>query len=476
MPFFMPVPLPHPVPVTAPPAITRTITVAGQQTAQQRPAEPAAVPSPVRANSPNIIVIVSDDQGYADVGFHQSKEIKTPNLDALARSGVICTAGYVTFPVCSPSRVGLLTGRHGARFGYDTNPGDQSATDAHGLPLSERMIPELFNPYGYVTGMVGKWHLGTREQFHPNRRGFQEFFGFLGGGHRYMDWTENDKNAYTAPILRNSDRVSGIEGRYLTEVFSDEACAFVERHKAKPFFLYLAYNAPHEPLQAPQKYLDRYPGLTGRRKTYAAMVSALDDGVGQLREKLKALGLEKNTLVFFFSDNGGPTNDNASSNLPLRGHKSQVFEGGIRVPYVVSWPGTLPAGTRYPQPVSTLDILPTMLGAVEANTDEMPSREGVNLLPFLTGKTSAAPHDRLYWRHINGSWAIREKQWKLVRDPRGQRLLFDIESDRSETKNVSAAHPEIAARLAGAWNTWNAGNAGRIPWTPQQNPTTPTAK
>ena len=464
MPFFMPVPLPAPVPLTVPAAITRVITPSNPSSQKQ-----PTGPTPDRKNTPNIIVIVSDDQGYADVGFHQSKQMKTPNLDALAASGVVCTAGYVTFPVCSPSRAGLLTGRHGARFGYNTNPSDDTKVDLYsvGLPLSERTLPQVMGTHGYATGMIGKWHLGSDSPHQPNRRGFQEFFGFLWGGHRFMDWTEDASNAYTAPILRNTERVPGLEKRYLTEVFSEEACGFVERHKSQPFFLYLAYNAPHEPLQAPQKYLDRFPNLTGRRKTYAAMVSALDDGVGQLREKLKTLGLEKDTLIVFFSDNGGPISANASSNLPLRGEKSQMWEGGIRVPYVLSWPGTLPSDGRYNKPVSTLDLLPTMLAALKVDTDEMTSHEGVDLLPFLTGKTNAAPHDRLYWRQNNGAWAIREGKWKMVRDPKKQRFLYDIEADISESKDVSAAHPDIAARLAKDWNEWNASNAEYIPWAQQ---------
>ena len=199
------------------------------------------------------------------------------------------------------------------------------------------------------------------------------------------------------------------------------------------------------------------------------MVSAVDDGVGQLREKLKTLGLEKDTLIFFFSDNGGPINANASVNFPLRGQRSDLWEGGTRVPYVVSWLGTLPSSRRYTKAVSTMDILPTMLAAVGMDTDEMSSHEGVNLRPFLTGKMTAAPHDRLYWRHINGSWAIREGRWKLVRDPKKQRYLYDIEADISETKDVSAAHPDIVSRLAKAWNDWNASNAEYLPWQQQKS-------
>ena len=428
----------------------------------------AMAQTPVQSRKPNVIVIVTDDQGYGDVGFNGCKDIPTPNLDALARSGTICTSGYVTFPVCSPSRVGLLTGRHGARFGYDTNPDSPQSPNPHamGLPLSERTLPEVLQKVGYQTGGIGKWHLGVQPHFHPNQRGFGEFFGFLGGGHQSLNWVENPNNPYQWALLRNTTPVPGVEKRYLTEVLTDEATAFVERHQKEPFFLYLAYNAPHEPLQAPESYLARFPNLTGKRKTYAAMVSAVDDGVGKLTAKLKELGLTNDTLVVYISDNGGPINANASRNLPLRGEKSQVLEGGIRVPFVLSYPGTIPAGKRYDQPVSTLDIQPTALALAGKETQHMASMEGVNLIPFLRGESKEAPHERLYWRHINGSWAIREGAYKLMSDAKGVQSLFDLTQDIGEKNNLLAQKPEIAKRLQRAWETWNASNAGRIPWAP----------
>ena len=443
----------------------------------QAPAANVPVKTAPTGKKPNIILIVSDDQGYADLGFQGSKEIATPNLDLLAASGVICTAGYVTFPVCSPSRAGFVSGRHGARMGYDTNAdGDTRTNPAIGLPLSERTIGDALQDAGYKTGIIGKWHLGSNPYFHPNKRGFDEFFGFLRGGHNYWQWTptpidqrEEAANSkwgdYSAPILRNEEIVPGTEKRYLTDVFSDEAVSYVERHQADPFFLYLAYNAPHNPVQASPEYLARVSDkLTGKRKTYAAMLLALDDGVGRLRAKLKELKLDNNTLICFVSDNGGPTGDNASSNLPLRGVKGDVWEGGIRVPFVVSWPSHLPAGKRYGKPVTTLDFVPTALGAAGVNTLGLPGIEGSNLLPFLSGKNRGTPNEKLFWRHFNGSWALREGDWKMVQENNGKRHLFNITKDIGEKNDVMKTNAKIANRLLGDWREWNSHNAAFIPW------------
>ncbi len=420
---------------------------------------------------PNIVLIVTDDQGYADVGFHGSKDIKTPQLDALAAGGVICTQGYVTFPVCSPSRAGFLAGRHGARFGYNTNPDLRtSLPEITGLPMSERLLPEALKPYGYATGIIGKWHLGVHPQFHPLNRGFDEFFGFLGGGHKFWGWTPDDgKSAsYSAPLMRGREVVPDTQKRYLTDVLSDEACAFIHRHQAEPFFLYIAYNAPHEPCEASPDYLARVPHLEGKRQQYAAMILAVDDGIGRLRQTIRDAGLEDDTLFIFITDNGGPENANTSINDPLRGQKSQLWEGGIRVPYVMSWKGKLPAGTKYDKPVSTLDFLPTALAAAGADLEAMPSIEGVNLVPYLIGSTTADPHESLFWRHNTGGWAVRQGEWKLVSDPEGRRHLFNIDQDISEADNLIDAEPEIARRLANSWAQWNASNASYIPWNRQQ--------
>ncbi len=417
------------------------------------------------ARQPNVILIVSDDQGYADAGFQGSKEIATPNLDAMAADGVICTQGYVTYPVCSPSRAGFLTGRAPARFGYNTNPDNNKSTNkqAMGLPLSETTLADRMRAAGYVTGLVGKWHLGTQDYFHPLNRGFDHFFGFVGGGHKYMDWKVDPKNTYVAPILKDREPVKDAETRYLTDLLSDQGVNFVEENKDKPFFLYMAYNAPHAPLQASPELLARVPNLNGNRQTYAAMILAVDDGVGRIRTRVRELGLENDTLFVFITDNGGPISANASVNKPLRGEKSQVWEGGIRVPYVMTWKGHLPAGTKYSKPVSTLDFTPTFLAAGGFDVKGMQGVEGVNLLPYLNGKNTAAPHDALFWYQNDSKWAVRKGDWKLINSKDGLQL-FNVEQDISEANDASEAHPDVVADLQKTFNQWNASNGTQIPW------------
>ena len=306
---------------------------------------------PPKAAKPNILFIVADDLGYADVGFQGCKDIPTPNLDALATSGVRFTSGYVSGPYCSPTRAGLMTGRYQTRFGHEFNPGGSD-----GLPLSETTIADRLKAAGYATGLVGKWHLGSLPQFHPQKRGFDEFFGFLGGAHDYFR---------SAGILRGTEPVKDLD--YTTDAFGREAVAFIERHKAEPWFLYLAFNAVHTPMQATDDRLAKFPGIEDKqRRTYDAMTLALDDAVGTVRRKLADAGLEQDTLVLFISDNGGPTMPgttiNGSRNTPLRGSKRTTLEGGIRVPFVVSWPGHLKPGV-YDQPVIQLDADATALAA-----------------------------------------------------------------------------------------------------------------
>ena len=278
---------------------------------------------------PNLILILTDDQGYHDVGFNGCKDIPTPNLDSLAGNGIKFTSGYVSYSVCSPSRAGLLTGRYEQRFGHERNPRFEPKNRLSGLPLTETTLADTLGNSGYHTGIIGKWHLGAHPDLHPLQRGFDEFFGMLGGGHRYLPeelaikntrQAKSEEDSYRLWIMRNLEPVKTTN--YLTDEFSDEAVSFIARNKTKPFFLYLAYNAPHAPLLATEKYLRRFPGIKNpKRRTYAAMVSAVDDGVGRVLAELRKQGLETNTLVFFLSDNGGPTTDNASNNNPLRGDK-----------------------------------------------------------------------------------------------------------------------------------------------------------
>ena len=417
---------------------------------------------------PNLIVILTDDQGYGDVGFHGCKDIPTPNLDSIASNGVHFPNGYVSYSVCSPSRAGMLTGRYEQRFGHERNPAWQPDNPKSGLPLSETLLPAVLGKVGYASGAIGKWHLGAYPHFRPQPRGFTEFFGFLGGGHRYFadeltlkDTQEaksgNEGESYKLWVLRNDTPVRTTN--YLTEEFSDEAVRFVERHQHEPFFLYLAYNAPHGPLQATEKYLSRFPNITDpKRRTYAAMVSAVDDGVGQLMAKLRELNLETNTLIFYLSDNGGPTQDNASSNRPLRGAKGSPWEGGIRVPFAAQWPGHIPKGLVYEQPVISLDIFSTIAALADAPVDSARPLDGVNLMPYLTGQKSGPPHDAIYLRmYDKGAYAVRSGDYKLViLNKDSGTKLFNLRQDLGESMNIAADRPEKLKDLDAKRTQWDA--------------------
>jgi arylsulfatase A-like enzyme len=408
------------------------------------------------ARKPNVLIIVADDLGYADLGFQGGKEIPTPHLDALARAGVRCTDGYASCPVCSPTRAGLMTGRYQQRFGHEYNPGVGKDV---GLPVTETTLAELLRSAAYATGAVGKWHLGKEPQFHPLRRGFDAFYGFLGGAHYYVptkgDPSDPFARAYGEPLLRDHDRVE--EPAHLTEALGQEAVAFIDRRKTGPFFLYLAFNAVHVPLQSTDAYLDRFRAIEPRpRRTYAAMLAAMDDAVGLVAGKLEAEGLDRDTLVVFLSDNGGHPAANAARNDPLRDQKSTVFEGGIRVPFVVKWTGHIPAGRVYSEPVTSLDILPTALAAAGIAPPPRLSLDGVDLLPYLTSRTDRPPHETLYWRYGHHR-AIRHGRWKLTMPAGAPAGLYDLSTDVAESKDLSAAHPEIVEDLAWRYAAWDSG-------------------
>lgn len=408
------------------------------------------------ADRPNILLIVGDDMGYADVGFHGCKDIPTPNLDALAAAGVRFTNGYVSGPYCSPSRAGLMTGRYQTRFGHEFNP-----NGPHGLPLNEITLADRLRAAGYVTGCVGKWHLGAQPEMHPQKRGFEEFFGFLAGAHSYFD---------VSGILRGTEQVKELD--YTTDAFGREAVAFIERHKAKPWFLYLAFNAVHTPMHATDERLAKSPNIADKqRRTYAAMMFAMDEAIGRVCRKVAEAGLEKNTLVTFISDNGGPTMPgvtvNGSRNDPLRGSKRTTLEGGIRVPFVVSWPGRVKPGV-FDQPVIQLDLTATALAAADVEVKPEWKLDGVNLLPFLSGGKSGSPHAALYWR-FGEQMAIRAGDYKLVRydsnaDTRTGRgrqpvtapKLYNLAADIGETKDLAADQPDKLKELQSQWDSWNA--------------------
>lgn len=396
---------------------------------------------------PNVVLLFADDLGYAGIGVQGCTDIPTPNIDSIARNGVRFTNGYVSCPVCSPTRAGLMTGRYQQRFGHEFNPGPATeASDNFGLPLEEKTIADYLRALNYRTAIIGKWHLGYRREYLPLKRGFDLFFGFPGGAHSYLDSRDRPGN----PIMRGVEEVE--EKEYLTDAFAREATSFIDQAKRQPFFLYLAFNAVHNPLQATEKYLARFAAISDpRRRTYAAMMSAMDDAIGRVLAKLREHQLEQDTLIFFLSDNGGPTPQTTSSNHPLRGYKGQVWEGGIRVPFLMQWKGRIPAGRVYDQPVIALDVLPTALAAAEGALP--PNLDGANLLPFVTGQAKGAPHETLYWR-FGAAWAVRRGDWKLLEQGDGMQL-FNLAQDVGEQKNLAAEHPEKVRELRAAWEAWN---------------------
>lgn len=435
-------------------------------------------------NPPNVVLIFVDDLGYCASGLYGC-DAPTPNIQQLADEGARFTDGYVTSPVCSPSRAGLLTGRSQQRFGHDYLP--EGEPDGNGgLPADEITLADAMKKAGYVTGSVGKWHLGHNDEFHPLNRGFDEFFGLLGAASSYADHAREDLVVRTlwgidlpllsyspndltlwgaakafffepgAPLLiRGTDQVE--EDSYLTDAFSREAVDFINRHRDKPFFLYLPYTAVHHPLQAPREYYDQFSDIEDEQiRILTAMTASLDDGVGSVLNALQVNGLEDNTLVFFISDNGAGAD--GVSNAPLRLGKHSLFEGGNRVPFVVKWPGNIPAGLTYRHPVSTLDVFPTSLAAAGAGlakelTEE---REGVDLLPYLTESEGTPPHESLFWRQ-GPNWAVRSGHWKLT-FAADRYWLYDLSKDVGEKNNLAGSQPEKIRQLTEQYREWNSHN------------------
>jgi len=405
---------------------------------------------------PNIVIILADDLGYADLGCQGCKDIPTPHIDSIAENGIRFTDCYANHPVCAPSRAGLLSGRYQHRFGFEHNSGpEEYASPKFGLPHDEPTLAERLKKAGYATGMVGKWHLGFKPGLRPWERGFDFFYGFLAGAHTYLPKNYNSPR-YTGRLIRNGKAVKN-EKEYLTDAFARESVNFIDRNKVKPFFLYLAFNAVHAPLEATKKYKDRFPDIKNAdRKTYAAMTVAMDDAVGRVLARLRKYGLESNTLLFFCSDNGGPTGQTTSRNDPLRGYKGNVWEGGIRVPFLVQWPTRLPTGKVYHEMVMGFDITATALAAAGVPPPTDKPLDGVNLIPFLTGKDKGAPHDRLFWRSgKNHKYAARMGNWKLVKEKDGNVQLFNLKQDIGETRNLAHNRPEILKTLQAAYAEWD---------------------
>lgn len=463
------------------------------------------------ARKPNVIVILADDLGYGDTGVYGSRHVKTPNIDALAADGVRFTQGYVSHPVCAPSRAALLTGRYQTRFGYEFNPVGRDRTG--GVSLDETFVGQVMQKAGYRTAMIGKWHLGESGGYHPVARGFDEYFGTTAGANAFIVDAKPGDEFHTPPgaeatygtaeggaglgagseaeqMVRLRARAPIQRGRepvevkdYLTDAFTDEAVRFIGANKDRPFFLYLAHTTPHTPLQAPAKYIDRYPHIENQgQRVYAAMVSSLDDSVGAVRAKLKAEGIEKDTVIVFLSDNGcaGYVGD-ACTNAPLNGFKGMHMEGGVRVPFIMAWPGRIRPGQVDPRVVSSLDIAPTAAALAGAKLPK--GSDGVDLTPYVAGARKDTPNPTLYWRS-GLNFAIRDGDWKMWTvnraDPSEQAnnaarvtpdgvqakpsplgsfvMLYDLKADPGERANLAKARPEVVARLQTKIEAWDQGN------------------
>lgn len=447
------------------------------------------------ARRPNVIVILADDMGHGDVSLYGNTLIETKHIDSIGRDGVKFTAGYTSAPLCSPARAGLVTGRYQQRFGFEQQVSSGAFPERRevrlddgslaplqgeaeflrrGVPTTERLIGEVFRAGGYRTGVIGKWHLGHGPQFLPQNRGFDYscvFYGntsiqftdehnpdilsFVVDFHdeaRDTAWTRHGLNG----IRRNGQLVD--VDRYLLHFFRDEVLDFLDRHRDEPFMLYYAMNSPVPPLQVPRAYFERLRGRIANihKRAYNGLVQAQDDAIGAVLEKLAALGLENDTLVVFVSDNGC-SESRPGSNAPFSGGKFTTYEGGIRMPFVMKWPGRIRAGQVYEEPVSTLDILPTVAAACGVPIEGTQPLDGVNLLPYLAGERAGAPHAALFWK-ISGCSAVRVGKWKLLLEPRaGLECLFDLEADPRETTDLKAKHPDVFADLKARYAAWDSG-------------------
>jgi len=400
--------------------------------------------SAVERMRPNILFILADDLGYGDLGCYGCADIKTPNIDRLAREGVRFT-NYYAAPVCTPTRCALITGRYQQRvegMEWAIHPGVKRL----GLPASETTIATMLERNGYSTGLFGKWHLGYKEEFGPNTHGFDEFFGFLSGNINYF--THKEVNG-EADLYENTKPVV-VEG-YMTDLITERALSFLDRHPEETFFLHICYNAPHWPIQGPDdadKAIDQANWTKGTRETYIKMVERMDRGVGQLLEKLDRHNLASSTIVFFASDNGG---DSLSRNGPLSGRKGSLWEGGIRAPCIIRWPGVIPAGKTMTQPSVVMDLSAAILAA--SGTKPPPGRtlDGEDLMPVIFGK--AKSHARTFFWRTSTQDAVRSGPWKYLRVGK-QEYLFNLDEDIAEKNNLAPQHPEKLKELKAMFKNW----------------------
>ncbi len=403
---------------------------------------------------PNILFIFSDDAGYGDFGFHGSKEFKTPNLDKFAKEGVLFKQAYVSGAVCGPSRAGLLTGKYQQKFGYEENnvPGYMSESclddDDMGLPLDEITMADYLKQIGYQTALFGKWHLGNSDKYHPTKRGFDKFYGFRGGARSYWPFGEENPNYRPEDYLEEGYKNFEESDDYLTNALADEAIKYMDdaKDKDEPFFVMLAFNAVHYPMDAEEKDLKKFKKLEGKRKQLAAMTLSMDRAIGKVLKSLDKMGIDENTIIIYSNDNGGPSDQNASSNYPLSGTKANHLEGGIRVPFIMKWPGVTEANTTYENPISLLDLMPTFYAAGGGNVTDLKGIDGVDLKPYVIGENPTPPHEYLYWKKENRG-AIRNGDWKLLRFPDRPAALFNIAEDEAEMNDLASENPEIVKEL-----------------------------
>ena len=412
--------------------------------------------------APNVVLIFTDDQGTVDVNCYGAKDLHTPNLDALAARGTRFTQFYVAAPVCSPSRAALLTGRYPQRAGLARNAGGTS-----GLPPAQLTIAEMLKSAGYRTGIFGKWHLGELPELSPTRQGFDEFFGHRKGCidnySHFFYWRGPNQHD-----LWRDDTEHWEDGEYFPDLVVREACRFIEETRDRPFFLYLPFNMPHYPLQGQDRHRELYNELPAPRRLYAAFVSALDEKIGLVLRKLDESDLRRNTLVIFLSDHGHSvevrTFGGGGSSGPFRGHKFTLWEGGIRVPCIASWPGHIPQGEVRNQVAASLDWFPTIahycgVGAPKHRLD------GRNIAPVIESAAAPSPHDVLHWQFNNKHWAVREGDWKLVANgpatklegrqlPGARAFLSNMADDTTETNNLADERPDVVKRLTDLHHAW----------------------
>lgn len=404
---------------------------------------------------PNVLVILLDDAGYNDFGFMGSKDLKTPNIDALANDGVIFTDAHVSASVSGPSRAGILSGRYQQRCGYECNLGDTL-----GLGLNEITIADVFRENGYSTACIGKWHQGDAPEYHPNKRGFEHFYGFISGSRSYFYRPDRDDKPGNTHNLQFNGIQQKFDG-YMTDILAENARKYIEEHskKEKPFMMYLAFNAVHTPMEATKEDMKLFEGH--KRQKLAAMTWAVDRGIGKVIDKLKETGEYKNTLIFFLSDNGGAHN-NQSTNYPLKGFKGNKFEGGHRVPFFMVNGSTFKG--KYPELVSSLDIFATSASFAGIDIKALKNPlDGVNIIPYVNGEKQGTPHDKLFWRKDDMA-AMRTKSHKYIRVNGVGEVLYSLENNLSESEDIKDSLPEIYNIMSSEVKEWEKGLVNPLLW------------